>query len=92
MALDAVPDTYIEMVPDLVVEVVSPGDSRREVREKVEAWLRAGVRLVWIVDPATRSATAFRSPEDATRLSENDAMDGEDVVPGFTCRIGDLFE
>jgi Uma2 family endonuclease len=79
------------LVPDLVVEVVSPGDTQREVREKVEDWLRAGVRLVWVIFPATRTATAYRSLEDVIQLSEDDSLDGEEVVPGFNCRVGDLF-
>lgn len=91
MALEDVPDGFIETIPDLVVEVVSPGDSRREVREKVEDWLRAGVRLVWVLFPATRTATVYRSVDDVTELSEDDALDGGDVVPGFSCSLREVF-
>ena len=91
LTADEIPDGFIELAPDLVVEVVSPGDTRREVREKVEGWLRAGVRLVWVIYPVTRSATVYRSPEDVIHLNENDILDGENVVPGFACRLGELF-
>ena len=88
---EAIPDGYLAAVPDLVVEVVSPNDTRREVREKVEEWLRAGVRLVWVIYPVTRSADVYRSLDDVSHLSEDDVLDGEDVVPGFACRLGELF-
>jgi Uma2 family endonuclease len=91
MKEEDIPDGYIDVVPDLVVEVVSPSDRRREVREKVEEWLRAGVRLAWVIYPVTRSADVYRSPDDISHLSEDDVLDGEDVVPGFACRLGELF-
>ena len=88
---EAIPDGYLAVAPDLVVEVVSPSDTRREVREKVEEWLRAGVRLVWVIYPVTRSADVYRSLDYVSHLSEDDVLDGEDVVPGFACRLGELF-
>ena len=91
LSVDEIPDSFIELVPDLVVEVVSPGDTRREVQEKIEEWLSAGVRLVWVLYPATRSAIIYRSLNDVTHLGEDDILDGEDVVPGFACPLADLF-
>jgi Uma2 family endonuclease len=85
------PIGFMEMAPDLAVEVVSPGDTAQEVREKVEDWLMAGTHLVWAVYPATRSVTAYRSLDDFQELSERDDLDGGQVVPGFTCHIRDLF-
>jgi Uma2 family endonuclease len=84
------PIGFMEMAPDLAVEVVSPSDTAREVREKVEDWLRAGTRLVWTI-PATRSVIVYRSLDDFQELSERDDLDGSQVVPGFTCHIRDLF-
>lgn len=89
---DEIPDSYIDLIPDLVVEVVSPNDRRREVQEKVEEWLNAGARLVWVLYPATRSAIVYRSLSDVSNLTEDDFLDGEDVVHGFNCRVGDLFD
>ena len=91
LSADEIPDGFIELVPDLVVEVVSPHDRRSEIREKVEEWLRAGVRLVWVIYPVTRSADVYRSLDDVSHLSEDDVLDGQDVVPGFACRLGELF-
>ena len=91
MRAEEIPDGFIEIVPDLVVEVVSPGDTRREVEEKVGDWLTAGVRLAWLIYPATRTATVHRNPNGVSNLVGDDFLDGEDVVPGFSCRVGDLF-
>ena len=91
LQLNEIPESFIELAPDLVVEVVSPGDSRREVREKVEDWLQAGVRLVWVLYPATRTAIVYRSLSDVSNLTESDTLNGEDVVPGFSCRLADVF-
>ena len=85
------PTGYMDVIPDLVVEVVSPSDREREVLDKVEEWLQAGTRLVWVIYPAARSATVYRSPEEFYNLSEDDSLDGGQVVPGFTCNIGDLW-
>ena len=85
------PAGYLEIMPDLAAEVLSPNDRSNEVRDKVEDWLRAGVKLVWVIYPANRSATVYRSMDDVQELSEDDSLDGEQVVPGFTCRVGDLF-
>ncbi|HUT90558.1 MAG TPA: Uma2 family endonuclease [Thermoguttaceae bacterium] len=77
--------------PDLAVEVVSPGDTTGEVDEKVRAWLDAGAEMVWVVNPMWRSVTVYRSATDIKTLTENDELDGEDVVPGFRCRVADVF-
>ena len=85
------PPGYLEMVPDLAVEVVSPGDSAREVLEKVADWMRSGVRLVWAIDPATRSVIVYRLLDDFDVLSEDDTLDGGRVIPGFSANLKDLF-
>ena len=82
---------YYEVVPDLVVEVASPSDSRREVNAKVQMWLSYGVRLVWAVFPATRTVESHPQHGAPTLLTESDALDGGDVLPGFTCKVSDIF-
>ena len=77
--------------PDLAVEVVSPGDTTGEVDEKVRSWLDAGAGMVWVVNPQWRSVTVYRSATDIKTLTEKDELDGEDVVPGFRCRVGEIF-
>ena len=82
---------YVEVIPDLVVEVVSTWDTAAEVEEKVQDWLAAGVRLVLVLHPTTRSITAYRTAADVRRLREGDELDADDVVPGFRCAVSDLF-
>jgi Uma2 family endonuclease len=86
-----IPKNFWELAPDLVVEVLSPGDTYSEVEEKVEDWLKAGVRAVWLVDSKRRGVTVYRSMTDVTRLSEADELDGGDVVPGFRCKVSEIF-
>ena len=86
------PDGYLELAPDLAVEVVSPNDRPREVQEKVEDWLNAGVRQLWLAQPSGRTVTVYRAPEDWLELREDDALEGGDALPGFTCRVGELFK
>jgi Uma2 family endonuclease len=89
--LPEVPEGYIEVAPDLVVEVVSPSDHYSRVQNKVRHYLTRGVRMVWVVDPEDRSVTVYRSWKQATILGDNDAVAGEDVVPGYSCKVADLF-
>ena len=84
-------DAFWPGAPDLAVEVVSPGDTVREVDEKVQGWLAAGAAMVWVVNPKWRSVTIYRSATDIRVLTEKDELDGQDVVPGFRCRMGDIF-
>jgi len=79
------------VVPDLVVEVVSSRDREREIAEKVRMWLDAGVRMVWVVYRVRRAIEVFRPGQSATVLSEQDALDGMDVVPGFSTPIAEIF-
>jgi Uma2 family endonuclease len=77
--------------PDLAVEVISPGDSYTEVEEKVEEYLNAGSKAVWVVDPRRRTITVYRSLTDITILTENDALEGGDIIPGFSCLVAEVF-
>jgi Uma2 family endonuclease len=85
------PAGYLELAPDLAVEVASPSDSLRELQEKVADWLRSGSRLVWVIYPATRSATVHRSLDDAEEISEDGHLRGDDVIPRFACELRELF-
>ena len=82
---------YAEVVPDLVVEIASPGDTRREVNDKALMWLSYGVRLVWVVHPDTRTVDAHRPQAGTSTLTQDDTLEGFDVLPGFTCNISDIF-
>jgi Uma2 family endonuclease len=87
---DPVPRGYARFAPDLVVEVLSPDDRPGEVLEKVADWLKAGTRVVWVIDPERRTGRVYREDGTESLLSETDALDGEDVLPGFSCRIGEV--
>ncbi len=83
---------YAEAIPDLVVEVVSPSNSLREINDKALMWLSFGVRLVWTVDPDTRTVDVYREGQSVATLAEDDSLDGLDVLPGFTCAVRDVFD
>jgi Uma2 family endonuclease len=89
---DEVPDDFGSLAPDLAVEVLSPGDRPRYVLDKVGEYLEAGVRLVWVIDPRKGTATVYRSLSDVRKLGAEDSFDGEDVLPGFRCRLRDILD
>ena len=80
------------MPPDLAVEVVSSSDKHYDVTEKAFAYLKAGTRLVWVVEPVAKTVMVYRSETDFTLLTREDILTGEDVVKGFTCPVAQLFE
>jgi Uma2 family endonuclease len=84
-------DGYTTIPPDLAVEVVSPNDGASELAEKIQEYLRAGVSLVWVIFPETRSAQVIRADKSGAWLEVGDDLSGEDIIPGFRCRVGDLF-
>ena len=81
---------YPALAPDLVIEVLSPGDRPGETLAKVGDWLTAGSRLVWVVDPGRREARVYRQDGSEMLLTESDVLNGEDVVPGFSCRLATI--
>jgi Uma2 family endonuclease len=85
------PTGYAALAPDLVVDVLSPNDRPGYVLGKVADWLSAGSRLVWVVDPARRSARVYRIDGSESFVAERDALEGEDVLPGFACRLAEIF-
>jgi Uma2 family endonuclease len=84
-------DGYVTIPPDLAVEVVSPNDKVSELDENVEEYLRAGAKLVWVIHPEIRKLEVRRSDGSGTWLRADDELSGEEVIPGFHCRVGDLF-
>lgn len=78
---------YPSCAPDLVVEVLSPDDRPGKVLAKVADWLSAGTRLVWVVDPERRLARVYRHDGSETLVSTDGALDGEAVLPGFSCPL-----
>lgn len=84
---DPEPIAFPELAPDLVVEVLSPDDRPGETLAKIGDWLKAGVRLVWVVDPQRRQARVYRADGSDSVLKESDSLGGEDVLPGFVLAL-----
>ena len=92
LPINADVDGYSEVVPDLVVEIVSPSDRPGEVADKVAMWLGYGVRLAWVVRPESRTVEVHDASGEVERLEEGDVLDGLDVLPGFICEVRAIFE
>lgn len=82
---------WFEGPPDLAIEVVSPNDTLTEVQQKVSQYLTAGCRLVWVVEPGSRTVTVYRPDGTARLLRLADMLSGEEVVPGFELALAELF-
>jgi Uma2 family endonuclease len=82
---------FANLAPDLAVEVISPSDRASEVTTKVLTYLEKGVRLVWVVDPPTRTVTIYAPDGNARVLHDTDTLDGGDVLPGFSLPVIDIF-
>jgi len=78
---------YAELAPDLLAEILSPDERPAEVLAKVADWLGAGTKLVWVIDPERSEARVYRRDGSLSILQEHDSLDGEDVLPGFSCRL-----
>ncbi len=92
LPLDDQSDGYLEVAPELVVEIISPSDSPREVNEKTQMWLDHGVLMVLEVHPAERSVMVHRPDAPAVTLTGDDALDGGDVLPGFSLPLSEIFD
>ncbi len=82
---------FADVIPDLVVEVVSPDDRQPELDAKTQMWLGAGVRLALVVYPATQEVYAHHDDGSVVRFGINDTLTGDPVLPGFTCPVADIF-
>ena len=82
---------HCELVPDLAVEVISPNDRYHEVEDKVDEYLRVGVRLVWVVDPKKKTIRIHRANGTIQDLRVGDELSGEEVIPGFRCPVSEVF-
>jgi Uma2 family endonuclease len=81
---------WLTAVPDIVAEIVSPGDDAEGLEEKLIEYREAGVSLIWIIFPRTQTAQVIRPGHVREELSANDVLDGRDILPGFSVRLADL--
>lgn len=89
---DGPQESYADIVPGLVVEVVSPGNSAAELRRRTRDYVDAGVAQVWIVWPDDRTVSAYAGSMTPTELTSEDTLEGGDVLPGFSVPVADLFD
>lgn len=87
---DPEPAGFPDLAPDLVVEVLSPGERPGEVLAKVADWLSARSRLVWVIDPERRLARVYRQDGTETLVAADDGLDGEDVLPEFSSTLDSI--
>jgi Uma2 family endonuclease len=88
---EAEPTGYPSWAPDVTVEVLAHDDHPGETLEKVAQWLKAGVRLVWVLDSERRTGRVYRAGGSESLLGPDDVLDGEDVLPGFRGPLADLW-
>ena len=88
---DQPPEGDILIAPDFIAEVVSPNDGYEEVQLRVTDYQTAKTRLIWVISPKTRSVLIRRLDGTCAELHEDGELSGEDVVPGFTCKVAELF-
>jgi Uma2 family endonuclease len=87
-----VPAGFLHVAPDLAVEVLSPTDRAGDLAHKVGEYLAVGVRLLWVIDPEKGTAVVYRPGASPRTVRKDGALDGEDVVPGFSCTLAGLFD
>jgi Uma2 family endonuclease len=79
------------LAPDLAIEVLSKGNTKKEMARKRREYFKAGVQLVWEIDPVKRQAVVYTSPKEGKVIDEGQALTGDDVLPGFSLPLADLF-
>ena len=86
------PRGFFQGAPDLAIEILSPGNTVEEMHDKIVEYFENGARLVWVIHPDERYVLVYREPVPDRLLKVTDQLDGEEVVPGFSIAIADLFE
>lgn len=88
-----IPDEPIpDVIPNLVIEVLSDGNTRGEMARKRREYFHAGVQLVWMVDPRRRTVAVFTSSENVAVFDDHSKLNGGDVLPDWEIDLGTLFE
>jgi Uma2 family endonuclease len=82
---------YHDQPPDLCVEIVSPSNTKKELRAKIKEYFFAGVRMVWIADPEDRSVAVLVAPDEGRTLWGETPLEAPDILPGFLYKVSDLF-
>jgi Uma2 family endonuclease len=85
------PTAFWELGCDLAVEVISPSNTVREMRRKLDDYFSAGVRMVWYVYLEPREIVVYTSPQSSVTLRDDDVLDGGTVLPGFSVTVSDVY-
>ncbi len=85
------PKKFFQGAPDLVVEILSPSDSVEALHQKIVEYFESGARLIWVLNPAEETVLVYHSPQPDRLLRTGDSIDGEDVVPGFSMPLSELY-
>jgi Uma2 family endonuclease len=81
----------LEVIPDLVIEILSKHDTVEAISDKIDDWLGAGVQMLWIVDPFRRTVTIYQPGHDPTLLGEHGILEGDPIIAGFRCPVAEIF-
>lgn len=84
-------ESYLDVAPELIVEILSPSDRWDEVNDKLAEYFAIGVQLVWVADPKRKQIHVYRSPTEVEILAEKDVISGGEVLPGFSVTVAELF-
>lgn len=82
---------FLEVAPELIVEIMSPNNTWEEMRRKLREYLEVGVDIVWIVEPSNRAVQVYRGVDDVQTLVEGDVLEGEGLLEGLRIEVADLF-
>jgi len=83
--------SFLDVAPELVIEVMSPDDRWTEVKQKIREYFSIGVMLVWVADPSDKTVSVYRSLTDVRLFTESDSLSGEEVLPSFSVSVATLF-
>jgi len=84
-------ERFLDVAPELIVEVMSPGDYWSEVMEKLEEYFAIGVQMVWVADPRRRQVYVYHSLTETERFNADETLSGGEVLPGFQAPVAELF-
>ena len=85
------PDSFGDLAPDLCLEIISPSERRGQMARKVQEYFDGGAVQVWHVCPERQQVMVFTSPTEAQTLDADGVLDADGILPGFSCRVADLF-
>lgn len=84
-------ERFFPGAPDLAVEVVSPGDSASDLQKKIKEYFQAGAQRVWVVYPRLKQVHVYRNAREVRVLEASDSLSGEDLLPGFSLAVQNIF-